>query len=123
MCAKFYRNRTFSFKIMIKKPISDEKFRISLRQSWKKRLGQFVQFGSKSLPLSPTWIEPMVVINGLNIWVKPEPHIRWAYLSPNAMLIRVMFPEAVSGRPTLIDRGVGGGGGEGYDKWGIRWLL
>ena len=26
-----------------------------------------------------TWIEPMVVINSLNIWVKPEPHIRWAY--------------------------------------------
>ena len=58
-------------------------------QSWKKRLGQFVQFGSKSLPLSP-----------------------------NAMLIRVMLPEAAAGRPTLID-----GGGEGYDKWGVRWLL
>ena len=27
MCAKFYRNRTFTFKVMIKKPISDEKFR------------------------------------------------------------------------------------------------
>ena len=49
MCAKFYRNRTFTFKVMI----SDEKFRISLRQSWKKWLGQSVQFGSKSLPLSP----------------------------------------------------------------------
>ena len=34
-------------------------------------------------------------------------------LSPNAMLIRVMLPEAAPGRPTLID-----GGGEGYDKWG-----
>ena len=31
MCAKFYRNRTFNFKVMIKKPISDEKFWISLR--------------------------------------------------------------------------------------------
>ena len=39
MCAKFYRNRTFNFKVMIKKPISDEKFWISLRQSWKKRVG------------------------------------------------------------------------------------
>ena len=26
MCAKFYRNRTFNFKVMIKKPISDENF-------------------------------------------------------------------------------------------------
>ena len=78
MCAKFYRNRTISFKVMIKKTISDEKFRILLKQSWKKRLGQFVQFGSKSLPLSP-----------------------------NAMLIRVMLPEAASGRPTLIDGGWG----------------
>ena len=26
-------------KVMIKKPISDEKFRISLRQSWKKIVG------------------------------------------------------------------------------------
>ena len=24
MCAKFYRNRTFNFKVMIKKPISDD---------------------------------------------------------------------------------------------------
>ena len=24
MCVKFYRNRTFNFKVMIKKPISDE---------------------------------------------------------------------------------------------------
>ena len=39
MCAKFYCNKTFNFKVMIKKPISDEKFRISLRQSWKKRVG------------------------------------------------------------------------------------
>ena len=39
MCAKFYRNRTFNFKVMIKKPISDEQFWISLRQSWKKRVG------------------------------------------------------------------------------------
>ena len=31
MCAKFYRNRTFNFKVMIKKQISDEKFWISLR--------------------------------------------------------------------------------------------
>ena len=31
MFAKFYRNRTFNFKVMIKKPISDEKFWISLR--------------------------------------------------------------------------------------------
>ena len=74
---------------MIKKPISDDKIRISLRQSWKKRLGQFVRFGSKSIPLSP-----------------------------NAMLIRVMLPEAAPGRPTLID-----GGGEGCDKWGDRRLL
>ena len=49
-----------------------------LLQSWKKRLGQFVRFGSKSLPLSP-----------------------------DAMLIRVMLTEAASGRPTLIDGGVG----------------
>ena len=36
MCAKFYRNRTFNFKVMIKKPISDEKIRISLSeiQNW-----------------------------------------------------------------------------------------
>ena len=88
MCAKFYRNRTFNFKVMIKKTISDEKIRISLRQSWIKRLGQFVRYGSKSLPLSP-----------------------------NAVLIRVMLPEAAPGRPTLID-----GGGEGYDKWGVRRL-
>ena len=39
-------------------------------------------------------------------------------LSPNAMLIRVMLPEAAPGRPTLID-----GGGEGYDTWGVRRLL
>ena len=39
-------------------------------------------------------------------------------LFPNAMLIRVMLPEAAPGRPTLID-----GGGEGYDKWGVRRLL
>ena len=39
-------------------------------------------------------------------------------VSPNAMLIRVMLPEAAPGRPTLID-----GGGEGYDKWGVRRLL
>ena len=39
MCAKFYENRPFSFKVMIKKTISDEKFRISLRQSWKKIVG------------------------------------------------------------------------------------
>ena len=31
MCAKFYRNKTFNFKVMMKKPISDEKIRISLR--------------------------------------------------------------------------------------------
>ena len=31
MCAKFYCNKTFNFKAMFKKPISDEKFRISLR--------------------------------------------------------------------------------------------
>ena len=41
MCAKFYCNKTFNFKVMIKKPISDEKFRILLRQSWKKRVGTF----------------------------------------------------------------------------------
>ena len=58
-------------------------------QSGKKMLGQFVRFGSKSIPLSP-----------------------------NAMLIRVMLPEAAPGRPTLID-----GGGEGYDKWGDTRLL
>ena len=58
-------------------------------QSWKKRLGQFIRFGSESLPLSP-----------------------------NAMLIRVMLPEAAPGRPTFID-----GGGEGYEKWGVRWHL
>ena len=74
---------------MIKKPISDEKINISLRQSWKKWLGQFVRFGSKCIPLSP-----------------------------NAMLMRVMLPEATPGRPTLID-----GGGEGYDKLGDRRLL
>ena len=39
-------------------------------------------------------------------------------LSPNSMLIRVMLPEAVPGCPTLID-----GGGEGYNKWGVRWPL
>ena len=33
---------------------------------------------------------------------------RGSPLSPNAMLIRVMLPEAAPGRPTLID-----GGGEG----------
>ena len=74
---------------MIKKTISDEKIRISLRQSWKKSwdsLSDLVQRGSP--------------------------------LSPNAMLIRVMLPEAAPGRPTLID-----GGGEGYDKWGVRRLL
>ena len=43
---------------------------------------------------------------------------RGSPLSPNAMLIRVMLPEAAPGRPTLID-----GGGEGYDKWGVRRLL
>ena len=37
-------------KLWSKNPISDENIRISLRQSWKKRLGQFVRFGSKSLP-------------------------------------------------------------------------
>ena len=37
MCEKFNCNKTFNFKVMIKKPISDEKFRISLRQSWKKK--------------------------------------------------------------------------------------
>ena len=36
---------------------------------------------------------------------------RGSTLSPNAMLIRVMLPEAAPGRPTFID-----GGGEGYDK-------
>ena len=74
---------------MIKKPISHEKFRIFAQTILEKRLGQFVRFGSKSLPLSP-----------------------------NAMLIRVMLTEAAPGHPTLID-----GGGEGYDKWGVRWLL
>ena len=44
----------------------------------KKKLGQFVQFSSKSLPPSL-----------------------------NAMLIRVMLPEAAPGRPTLIDGGWG----------------
>ena len=43
---------------------------------------------------------------------------RGSPLSPNAMLIRVMLPEAAPGRPTFID-----GGGEGYDKWGVRRLL
>ena len=43
---------------------------------------------------------------------------RGSPLSPNAMLIRVMLPEAAPGRPTLID-----GGGEGYDQWGVRRLL
>ena len=43
---------------------------------------------------------------------------RGSPLFPNAMLIRVMLPEAAPGRPTLID-----GGGEGYDKWGVRRLL
>ena len=43
---------------------------------------------------------------------------RGSPLSPNAMLIRVMLPEAAPGRPTLID-----GSGEGYDKWGVRRLL
>ena len=28
MCAKFYCNNTFNFKVMIKKPISDEKLEI-----------------------------------------------------------------------------------------------
>ena len=65
MCAKFYRNRTFNFKVMIKKPISDEKIRISLRQSWKKRLGQFVRFGSKSLPPFPQCnVDPSHVARG-----------------------------------------------------------
>ena len=31
MCEKFNCNKTFNVKVMIKKPISDEKFRISLR--------------------------------------------------------------------------------------------
>ena len=36
MCAKSYGNRTIDFIVMIKKKtISDENFRISLRQSWK----------------------------------------------------------------------------------------
>ena len=39
MCAKCYCNKTFNFKVIIKNPISDKKFRISLRQSWKKRVG------------------------------------------------------------------------------------
>ena len=74
---------------MIKKPISDEKIRISLRQSWKKRLGQFVRFGLKRLPPFPQCnVDPF------------------------------RLPEAAPGRPTLID-----GGGEGYDKWGVRRLL
>ena len=34
------------------------------------------------------------------------------------MLIRVMFPEAMSGHPALID-----GGGEGYGKWGLGGFL
>ena len=46
------------------------------------------------------------------IWFKKYPPF------PNAMLIRIMLPEAAPGRPTLID-----GGGEGYDKWGDRRLL
>ena len=65
MCAKFYRNRTFNFKVMIKKPISVENNKISLRQSWKKRLGQFVRFGSKTLPPFPQCnVDPCHVARG-----------------------------------------------------------
>ena len=65
MCAQFYRNRTFSFKVMIKKTISDEKFRISLRQSWKKRLGQYCPIWFKKSPPFPQGnVDPSHVARG-----------------------------------------------------------
>ena len=57
---------------MAEKPIVDEKFRISLRQSWKKRLARFVQIRVKGAPFSP-----------------------------NTMLIRVMLSEALPGPPNI----------------------
>ena len=53
MCAKFYRNRTFNFKVMIKKPISDEKIRISLRQSLEKKVGTVCPIWLKEAPPFP----------------------------------------------------------------------
>ena len=41
MCAKFHENRSFTFKVMTKKSVLDESFRILLRQSWKKNVGTF----------------------------------------------------------------------------------
>ena len=70
MCVKFYRNRTFNFKVMIKKPISYEKFRISL---------------TTDNPGKKGWVS----LSDLVQKVSP--------LYPNAMLIRVMLPEATPG--------------------------
>ena len=89
-CAKSRNDVTIGFKVMDKKPILDVKFRISLRQSWKKRLAQSVLLWWKSLP--------------------PFPPIQ-------------CWSESSCQEPRQVAQHWLMGGGEGYDKWEVRWLL
>ena len=44
MCAKFYCNKIFNFKVMIKKPISDENLGYRSDNPGKKELGHLTHF-------------------------------------------------------------------------------